>query len=68
MIKAVNMKSYKFGKRANIMYSGFGMLDTETNTFVSFDGVTPYVLTTKKIIQSCIDARWPETLKRAVHA
>lgn len=55
MIKAVNMKSYKFGKRANIMYSGFGMLDTETNTFVSFDGVTPYVLTTKKIIQSCID-------------
>lgn len=68
MIKAVNMKTYRFGKLENIMYSGFGMLDTETNTFVSFDGVKPYVLDTKKIIQSCIDAGWPETLKRTAHA
>lgn len=67
MIKAVNMKNYKFGKLANVRYSGFGMLDTETDTFVSFDGVTPYVLTTKKIIQSCIDGGWAETLKRAAH-
>lgn len=67
MIKAVNMKNYKFGKGANARYSGFGMLDTETNTFVSFDGVTPYVLNTKKVIQSCIDAGWPETLGRAAH-
>ncbi|MCH5340094.1 MAG: hypothetical protein J1E01_01375 [Acetatifactor sp.] len=68
MIKAVNMKTYRFGKLANIRYSGFGMLDTETNTFVSFDSVTPYVLDTKKIIQSCIDAGWPETLKRVAQA
>lgn len=68
MIKAVNMKDYKFGKHENIFYKGFGMLDTESNTFVSFDGATPYVLRTKKIIQSCIDEGWPETLKRAAHA
>lgn len=68
MIIAVNMKGYKFGKLANIRYSGFGMLDTETNTFVSFDGTTPYVLNTKKLIQSCIDGGWAETLKRAAHA
>ena len=64
MIKAVNMKNYRFGKLANIMYKGFGMLDTETNSFVSFDGKTPYVLTTKKIIQSCIDGGWAEKLER----
>ena len=68
MIKAVNMKNYRFGKRANIFYSGFDMLDMENNTFVSFDGITPYVLDTKKIIQSCIDAGWPETIKRAAQA
>ena len=68
MIKAVNMKGYRFGKLANIEYKGFGMLDTETNTFVSFDGVRPYVLTTKKIIQSCIDAGWASDMKRAAHA
>lgn len=68
MIKAVNMKNYRFGKLANRAYIGFGMLDTETNTFCSFDGVNPYVLEKKKIIQSCIDAGWPETLKRAAHA
>lgn len=68
MIKAVNMKNYRFGKLANRVYNGFGMLDTETNTFVSFDGVNPYVLTTKKYIQSCIDGNWAETLKRVAHA
>lgn len=44
MIKAVNMKNYRFGKLASRAYMGFGMLDTETNTFCSFDGVNPYVL------------------------
>ena len=68
MIKAVNMKGYRFGKLANIEYKGFGMLDIETNTFVSFDGVKPYVLTTKKFVQSCIDAEWPKTLERVNHA
>lgn len=68
MIKAVNMKNYRFGKKANIAYKGFGMLDTETDTFVSFDGINPYVLATKKVIQGCIDGNWPETLKRVIHA
>ncbi len=68
MIKAVNMKKYRFGKLANRQYIGFGMLDTEANEFFSFDGQNPYVLTTKKIIQSCIDAGWPETMKRVTHA
>lgn len=68
MIKAVNMKSYRFGKLANRYYKGFGMLDTETNTFVSFDGVNPYVLGSKKYIQSCIDGDWPKTMRRVAHA
>lgn len=68
MIKAVNMKNYRFGKLSNKRYIGFGMLDTESNTFVSFDGITPYVLSSKKYIQSCIDGNWPETLKRVSHS
>ena len=66
MIKAVNMKNFKFKATSfgSVMYRGFGMLDTETNSFVSFDGVHPYVLKSKKIIQSCIDGNWPETLER----
>lgn len=68
MIKAVNMKNFRFGKAGNVRYVGFGMLDTETNDFVSFDGCTPYVLKTKKLIESCIAAEWPETMKRAQHA
>ena len=63
-MKAVNMKNYRFGKYANKWYIGFGILDEETNTFASFDGKHPYVLPRKKIIQSCIDAGWPETLQR----
>lgn len=58
MIKAVNMKGYRFGKTGSIRYVGFGMLDEESNSFFSFDGKTPYVLPVKKIIQSCIDAGW----------
>ena len=64
MIKVVNMKNYRFGKLGNIAYTGFGMLDTTSNTFLSFDGKTPYVLRTKKIIQACIDGGWPESMKR----
>lgn len=55
MIKAVNMKNYRFGKLANAFYTGFGMLDTDTEKFVSLDGIHPYVLGRKKVIQSIID-------------
>lgn len=65
MIKAVNMKNYRFGKLGNKRFSGFGAIDTDTNSFVSFDGINPYVLGTKKLIQSCIDAGWCNELKRA---
>lgn len=68
MIKAVNMKNYRFGKLGNIYYKGIGMLDTESNTFLSMNGKDPYVLTTKKVIQSCIDGGWPVTMKRVAHA
>lgn len=68
MIKAVNMKGYKFGKLASRMYAGFGMLDTETDEFLSFDGFHPYVLDRKKVIQSCIDGGWTETMQRVAHA
>lgn len=64
MIKAVNMKGFRFGKNANMGFRrGFGMLNTETNEFYSFDGVTPYVLETKKLVQSCINGNWVDTLK-----
>lgn len=62
MLKAVNMKNYRFGKLSNIVYEGFGAIDTETNEFISFDGSTPYVLRTKKIMQSVIDADWAMTM------
>lgn len=68
MIKAVNMKNYRFGKLGNIRYTGFGILDTESNEFLSFNGKDPYVLTKKKVIQSCIDAEWYTTMKRVTHA
>lgn len=64
MIKAVNMKNYRFGKNGSRAYKGFGIIDTETNTFASFDGFHPYVLAQKKYIQSCIDGGWVETLDR----
>ncbi len=68
MIKAVNVKNYRFGKRGNTAYIGFAMLDTDTDTFVSLDGIKPYVLTTKKLVESCIIAEWPATLRRVQHA
>lgn len=68
MIKAVNMKNYKFGKLANIQYKGFGMLDTETDTFVSFTGFEPCVYRTKKLVQEFINDGWPAVQKRAAHA
>lgn len=64
MIKAVNMKNFRFGKNGNVEYIGFGMWDEETNEFCSFDGFRPYVLAKKKYIDSCIAADWAETLKR----
>lgn len=64
MLKAVNMKNYRFGKLQNIQYVGFGILDTENNSFVSYDGFKPYVLDRKNIIQSVIDAEWPKDMKR----
>lgn len=69
MLKAINIKGYRFGRNANQWYSdGFAMLDTETDTFVSLDGFTPYILRTKKLVQACIDAGWPETMKRVAHS
>jgi hypothetical protein len=69
MIKAVNIKGYRFGKLGNRSYGrGFAMVDTERDEFVSWDGKTPYVLESKKLIQSCINAGWPATMKRCTHA
>ena len=64
MLKAVNMKNYRFGELKNIMFVGFGIIDTQTNEFVSLDGNTPYVLDTKKIVQSVIDANCCDTMER----
>lgn len=64
MIKAVNMKGYRFGKLGNIEWKGYAMLDTDTNEFLSIDGFKPYVLTRKKYIQSCIDGGWASDMKR----
>lgn len=58
------MKKYRFGKNSNIEYIGFGMIDTETDKFLSLDGFKPYVLATKKIIQGCISGGWSDTMKQ----
>lgn len=58
MIKVVNVKNYRFGKLANSWYEGFAMVNTETNEVYSYDGKHPYVLKTKKIMQSCFDNEW----------
>lgn len=66
MIKVINVKNYYFGKCFNKFYTGraFGIIDTETNMFASFDGETPYVLDTKRIMQSVLDAEnWIGTMK-----
>lgn len=64
MIKAVNIKNYKFKNGSAYFSRGYAMIDTETNEFVSFDGVLPYVLDRKNIIQSCIDGGWWQQMKR----
>jgi len=65
MLKAVNMKWYRFAtKGGKFAMHGFGMVDTETNEFASFDGKVPYVLRTKKLIESCIADGWPEKMLR----
>ena len=67
MIIAVNMKNYKFGAgRFTCSMQGFGMLDTDTDQFVSMDGRVPYVLRTKKIVEGCIAAGWPEQIRLRV--
>lgn len=66
-MKAVNMKNYKFGKLGNTYYEGFGILDTETNSFVSLDGIHPYVLAKKSIIQICIDDNLLGETKRVAY-
>lgn len=66
MIKAVNMNGYKFGKLSNIQCKGFGMLDTETDMFVSFSGILPCVYGTKKLVQEFIDAGFPDQVKKRV--
>lgn len=58
MLKAVNMKNYRWGA---IEWVGFGIIDTETKRFVTVDGIRPYVLATKKIMQSVIDCGWAAT-------
>lgn len=66
MIKAVNIKNYTF-KKGNLKFyysRGFAMYDTESNEFISYDGIHPYVLDTKKLIQSCIDGGWFSTWQR----
>ena len=63
MIKVVNAKNYRFGKLANMWYEGFIMINTETNEAYSFDGVHPYVLRLKKVMQSCLDGEWYKTMK-----
>lgn len=42
---AVNMKNYKFGNKS---YSGFGIFDERTFSFVSVDGKNPYTVSKKK--------------------
>lgn len=64
MFKAVNVKDYRFGKNGCIIFEGFAILDTESNEILSMDGRLPYVLNRKKVIQSCIDGGWVDTMKR----
>lgn len=55
-MKAVNMKKYEFKKESTTsIYMGYGILDEETNTFVSLDGVHQYVLCKKSTAQTCIN-------------
>ena len=66
MIKAVNMKGYRFGKLGSWSYKGFGMLDTDTNSFISQCGRHPWTFDRKKDAQRIIDEEsWIYGLKRA---
>lgn len=64
MYKVVNMKNYRFGNLNNIQYVGFGIINLDTNTFVSLDGIKPYVLDRKYIMQSVVDSGCCEDLKK----
>lgn len=64
MYKVVNMKNYRFGNLNHIQYVGFGIINLDTNTFVSLDGFKPYVLDRKYIMQSVVDSGWCEELKK----
>lgn len=64
MLKAVNIKGYRFGKNADRYFArGFAILDTETGDFLAYpaSGI-PYILDTKKVIQSCIDSNFETIL------
>lgn len=55
--EAVNMKNWFFGHGR---YTGFGIFDYETFSFVALENGRPYVLGRKKdaqqIINSCVEA------------
>ena len=55
--EALNMKNWFFGHGR---YTGFGIFDYETFSFVALENGRPYVLGRKKdaqqIINSCVDA------------
>lgn len=59
--KAVNMNKFRFGRRANKQYIGFGILDTDKNAFISIDGVDPYVLSRKRYFETILH---PEILRK----
>lgn len=66
MIKVINVKNYYFGTCFNRFFTGraFGIIDTETGKFASFDGKMPYVLEKKYIMQSVLDSgNWIDTMK-----
>ena len=64
MYKVVNMKNYRFGSLKNKQYVRFGIINLDTNTFVSLDGFKPYVLDRKYIMQSVVDSECCEDLKK----
>lgn len=65
MLKAVNMKAYRFGKLGNIRYTGFGILNTESGKFLAHNG-HPYVLRTKLLAQNCIDNHFENIMRDAI--
>jgi hypothetical protein len=66
MIKVVNARDYDLGESQHgyfLDYWGFIMLNTETSEAYSFDGVYPYVLKKKKVMESCVSGEWYKTMK-----